>query len=72
VLECQVQHYLALLVEGKDLRDEGISWVVKSLWLLGQEVPASLLPQSLDRDAIKFVYKKAKKELEIDELGQRI
>lgn len=56
IQEEQVRHYSQLLVEGSDCRDFGMSWVVKSLWLLDQELTPSHFPNFLDRKAIQYFF----------------
>lgn len=49
-------HYHNLLREGKDTRNEGISWIIKRIWKLDEEVILSYLPSFLDSEAIEFLF----------------
>ena len=49
-------HYQNLLREGKDTRNEGISWIIKRIWKLDEEVILSYLPSFLDSEAIEFLF----------------
>eukprot|EP00347_Sterkiella_histriomuscorum_P008857 403343477 len=72
VLDLQIKHYSELLVEGIDSREYGLYWLIKSLWLLEQEVSPLQFPKSLDRQAIKYLFACAKQDIELDELQRRI
>ena len=49
-------HYHNLLREGKDTRNEGLSWIIKRIWKLDEEVILSYLPSFLDSFAIEFLF----------------
>lgn len=49
-------HYHKILSEGKDTRKEGLVWVIKAIWNLGQKVVASFIPNFLDEKAISYMY----------------
>ena len=34
----QIDHYYRVLQLGMDTRQEGLSWIIKSLWILGENV----------------------------------
>ena len=53
-------HYLNILKEGTDTRSEGLSWIIKEIFALNKNVLMSYLPNFLDEDAIKFLFKQAK------------
>ena len=50
-------HYHRLLSEGKDTRREGLSWLIRSIWDLGEIVTLSYLPSFLDEETIGFLFK---------------
>lgn len=52
----QVQHYYQVLQIGIDTRQDGLSWVLKTLWTLGENVKISKLPTYLDFKAINFLF----------------
>jgi len=49
-------HYHKVLLEGRDSRTEGLSWIIKAIWSLGCKVIMSYLPGFLDETAIKFLF----------------
>ena len=53
----QIDHYEQLLFQANDCREAGISWLIKRLWVLGQEVSVRILPNYLDKKAIKYLFK---------------
>ena len=55
-----LKHYLELLYVGKEVRNEGLIWIIKSIWKLGENVPISFMPKFLDFDAIQFLFNYAK------------
>ena len=52
----QVEHYYEVLQLGIDTRQEGLKWIVKALWTLGENIKISKLPSYLDAQAINFVF----------------
>ena len=67
VLNEQVKHYSGLLKEGNDCREFGVAWLIKSLWLLDQEISPLSFPSYLDRQSIQYLFQTAKMLLELDE-----
>ncbi len=65
-------HYLKLLKEGKDTRNEGLSWIIKEIYLLGKTVIMSYLPNYLDKNAIDFIFDQAHFSLKIKELNDKL
>ena len=65
-------HYLKLLKEGKDTRNEGLSWIIKEIYLLGKTVLMSYLPNYLDQSAIDFIFDQAHFSLKIKELNDKL
>lgn len=53
----QLSYYTRLLSEGKDGRQEGLIWIIKTLWLLGFNVSLSWMPRFLDQKAVQFLFK---------------
>ena len=49
-------HYHNLLLEGKDTRKEGLSWIIKAIWNLKSNVLLSYLPKFLDNESIIFLF----------------
>eukprot|EP01017_Pseudomicrothorax_dubius_P044951 TRINITY_DN7682_c0_g1_i2.p1 TRINITY_DN7682_c0_g1~~TRINITY_DN7682_c0_g1_i2.p1 ORF type:complete len:477 (+),score=114.79 TRINITY_DN7682_c0_g1_i2:64-1494(+) len=52
-----------LLKQGLDCRSQGLSWIIKSLWNLGEKVYEAQLPDFLDSKAKSFLMNKSRKEL---------
>ena len=65
-------HYLKLLKEGKDTRNEGLSWIIKEIYLLGKTVIMSYLPKYLDQKAIDFIFDQAHFSLKVKELNDKL
>ena len=62
-------HYLTILKEGKDTRDEGLAWVICEILSLGKKVMMSFLPKYLDEKCVLYLFQMAhlimkKKEIE--------
>ncbi|OMJ80070.1 hypothetical protein SteCoe_19760 [Stentor coeruleus] len=68
----QIKHYQSLLKEGKDVGNEGIQWIVIALWNIGETVSVENFPSYLDGDAIHFILFVAQKNLEIEEILNKI
>ena len=66
------KHYLNLLKEGKDTRAEGLSWIIKEIYLLGKNVLLSFLPEFLDESGINFLFKQAKINIKLMSLDKRL
>jgi septal ring factor EnvC (AmiA/AmiB activator) len=56
-----MSHYEGLLYQGKDIRNDGLIWIIKSMWKLGKNVPMQYIPKFLDFQAIEFLFKLANK-----------
>ncbi len=65
-------HYLRILKEGTDTRSEGLSWIIKEIYILGKEIMISYLPDFLDEMGIIFIFKQAKINLELNTLENKI
>ena len=61
-----MKHYLELLYDGKEVRGEGLIWIIKGIWKIGENVPMSFMPTFLDFDAIKYLFKMAKISIELE------
>ena len=64
----QAKHYRKLLIEGSDTRTEGLGWIVKRLWSLGEEVLSEHFPDFLDMGAIDCILFLSQKGLELEDL----
>lgn len=65
-------HYHKLLAEGKDTRKEGLIWIIKAIWSLGQKVIASYLPSFLDEKAISYLYNYASKDIDLARIKKKL
>ena len=63
------KYYLNILKIGKDTRNEGLSWVIKEIFLLKKKVLLSYFPSFLDHFAKIFLFKQAKNKLDLDEIN---
>ena len=61
-------HYHHILFEGIDTRQEGLVWVIKSIWNLGENVKLSYFPSFLDPVSIDYLFTVAHKNVEISAL----
>ena len=66
IVQKLMKHYEALLFKGKDTRNEGLIWIIKAMWGLGQNVPMQFIPNFLDFKSIEFLFKLANKSIELD------
>lgn len=60
-----VEYYHQLLYEGIDYRQEGLVWIIKSIWNLDHKVEISFFPPFLDRKSIDYLFRIAHKNNEI-------
>ena len=65
-------HYLRLLKEGKDTRNEVLSWIIKEIYYLGKKVLMSYLPKYLDKKAIDFIFDQAHFSIKIKDLTDKL
>ena len=63
-----LSHYHNLLLEGKDTRKEGLSWIINAIWNLKSNVLLSYLPKFLDDESISFLFSYSKKKLKMNSL----
>ena len=64
--------YKELLFKGKSLKKDGLVWIIKAIWYLGENVPMSFMPQFLDFESIDYLFKLAHKQLEIEYFSKKI
>ena len=64
--------YKESLFKGTNVRNEGLVWLIKSIWTLGQNVPMSFMPDFLDCESIDFLFKLARKKYSIQEMEEKI
>lgn len=61
-----------MLKEGIDSRKDGLIWIIKALWLLGQDVIIANMPTYLDSESIKFLLEYAKLDIKRSEMHQML
>ena len=59
-------HYETLLYKGEEVRNEGLIWIIKAMWTLGQNVPMSFIPPFLDFQSIEFLFQYAHKSIQLE------
>ena len=64
----QIKHFFTLLLEGKDTKFEGLSWIIKILWGYGQKISISCFPTFLDEKSINAILVLSEKSNELDNL----
>ena len=64
--------YKELLFKGKSVKKDGLVWIIKAIWYLGENVPMSFMPLFLDFDSIDYLFKLAHKQLEIEYFTKKI
>ena len=65
-------HYHVLLNEGFDTRQEGLVWIIKSIWNLGHNVIMSYMPNYLDEKCVDFLFSIAHKDYELQKMRNEI
>lgn len=63
-----LSHYNTILHEGKDIRKDGLSWVIQAIWNLKFRVLPSYLPEFLDEDSISFLLNFSNKKMKLNKL----
>ena len=61
-----IVHYHNLLLEGKDTRNEGLSWIIKRIWKFNEEVIMSYIPTFLDVKSVDYLFEVSRLALEKD------
>ncbi|OMJ80604.1 hypothetical protein SteCoe_19088 [Stentor coeruleus] len=61
-----VMLYCRALRDGKDLRSDGLRWVIKALWAMNEPIPLSAFPKFIDEESIQFLLEIAEKDVEIE------
>ena len=64
--------YKELLFKGKEAKKDGLVWIIKSIWYLGENVPVSFMPEYLDLESIEYLFQLAHKQLEIEYFVKKI
>ena len=66
------EYYLLQLYEGLDFKSEGLVSFIKSIWNIGLDVDISFMPTYLDRQAVDYLFTKARQLIEISKMRQII
>lgn len=69
VTASQAKHYREMLAVGSDTRTEGLLWIVKRLWHLGQDVMPDMFPEFLDLGSVDCILFLSQKSFELDEIN---
>jgi hypothetical protein len=64
----QKRHFREVLAAGEDSRGEGLAWVVKALWKLGETVESEAFPSWVDARTVEVVGLLAEKGVELERL----
>lgn len=51
----RTKFFIKILKSGKDVRNTGLSWLIKKLWQLGEKISEEHLPDYLDQRAKEFL-----------------
>lgn len=65
-------HYLKILKEGSDTREEGLAWIISEILNLGKKVLMSYMPQYLDEKCVLYLFLKAHIILKIKYIEKKI
>lgn len=65
-------YYTQLLFEGIQCGKEGLSWIIKAIWNLGENVLDEFLPAFLDTQAIDYLFTVTKMDLEINDIKNEL
>ena len=65
-----VLHYHELLIQGKDTREDGLSWLIIAIWNLDEEVVLSYLPEFLDELSVKYIFENSQRVMELRKLKE--
>ena len=71
-IEDLYMHYLNILKEGKDTRNEGLSWIIREIFSLDKKVMVSFFPKFLDKLCIKYLFNITHINMNITEIEKKI
>ena len=61
-----MEHYQELLYKGKEIRNEGLIWIIKAIWKLDENVPLPFMPNFLDFESIEYLFNLAHMSTELE------
>ena len=65
-------HYLIILKEGKDTRNEGLSWIIREIFNLDKKVIISFFPKFLDKQCIQYLFNVTHVNMKLTEIEKQI
>ena len=65
-------HYLNLLHDGKDTRNEGLCWIIREIFALDKKVMLSYMPPFLDKLCVKYLFTMTHLNIEITDVENEI
>jgi hypothetical protein len=65
-----LEHYHSLLSEGRDTRNDGLVWIIKEVFYLGEKVMMSHLPNFLDEYCIVYLFQNAQISLQLEKIEE--
>ena len=65
-------HYLNLLYDGKDTRNEGLCWIIREIFALDKKVMLSYMPPFLDKLCVKYLFTMTHLNIEITDVENEI
>ena len=65
-------YYHKKLYEGLDIRNEGLIWIIKAIWNLGENITMSFFPNFLDQYSIDYLFNAAHKSYDISIIKNEI
>ena len=65
-------YYKEILYRGRTAKKDGLVWIIKAMWNLGQNVPMAFMPEFLDFDSIDYLFKLANKQIEVENCNKKI
>ena len=63
-----IDYYHLNLYEGLDFKSDGLISLIRSIWNLGVDVNVSFMPTYLDKEAIDYLFNRAKKFIELSKI----
>ena len=72
IVDRLMTYYKEILFKGKNVKKDGLVWIIKAIWNLGENVPMPFMPEFLDFDSIDYLFKLANKQIEIENCNKKI